>query len=63
MASFLIANSFMAASQPPPVTVALSGVFGSISLVAWICVIVSPAFVWAVSSVMVAEILTFALLH
>lgn len=44
MASFVVEAAMRAASHSPSVPVALSGVFGSISLVAWICVILPQLF-------------------
>ncbi|CAH0039145.1 unnamed protein product [Clonostachys solani] len=39
MASFLASAALSATTHPPPLSEAISGIFGSISLVAWICVI------------------------
>lgn len=43
MAFYAITAAMSVASNPPPLSLALSGVFGSISLVAWICVLVSQS--------------------
>ncbi|CAH0016795.1 unnamed protein product [Clonostachys rhizophaga] len=43
MASFLVSAALSATTHPPPLSEAISGIFGSISLVAWICVIAQSA--------------------